>query len=101
MAEEEHAVETDLISAAVHVPAPLSTSQLVQAGRILTGSSRISTGARGPLSSILCQRLTKIRAEFSELSLPAVHENLNPEELQSVTGYAALKILEAIDVAFL
>ena len=99
MAEEEHAGVLGLIDAPSHVSTPLSSSQLLLAARILTGSSPESTNARGPLSSILSQRLTKTRAEYNELPFPTRHENLSTEQLQSATGYAALKILEAIDAA--
>jgi hypothetical protein len=92
MAEKELAVEVDLT--------PLPTSQLLLAARTLTGSSD-STAARGPLSSILSQRLTNARTEFSELPIPTGPENLSTEQLQCATGHAALKILEATDVALL
>lgn len=98
---EEHAVEIGHIDAPSSVYTPLPTSQLLLAARILTGSAPESTAARGPLSNILSQRLMKARAEFSELSLPTGYTDLNIEPLQSATGYAALKILEAINVALL
>ena len=104
MAKEEHAAEIDLVDPPPHVSTPHTTSQLSQlllAARVLTGSSPESTAARGPLSSILSQRLTRARAEFSELSFPPGYLDLSTELLQSVTGYAALKILEASDVALL
>jgi len=99
MAEEEHAVEIDLVDASSHVSTLHTTSQLLLAARVLTGSSPESTAERGPLSSILSQRLTKARAEFSELSILTEYKDLNTEQLQSATGYAALKLSEAIDVA--
>lgn len=101
MAEEEHAKEVDLIDAPPHPSTPLTTSQLLLAARILTGASPESTATRGPLSCILSQRLTKARAEFSALSFPQGYENLSTEQLQSATGYAALKIMEAIDAVLL
>jgi hypothetical protein len=101
MAEEKHNVDIDLMDAVSHVSAPLSTLQLLHAARVLTGFSPESTATRGPLSSILNQRLTKTKAEFSELSLPTTYENLSTEQLQSATGYTALKILEAIDITLL
>ena len=101
MAEEEHAKEDNLIVASPHASRPLTTSQLLLAARMLTGSSPESTAARGPISSVLSQRLTKARAEFGELVFPMGYENLSTEQLQSATGYAALKILEAVDTALL
>jgi hypothetical protein len=101
MAEEEHKREVDLIDAPPHASRPLTTSQLILAARMLIGSSPESTAARGPLSGILSQRLTEARAEFSELSFPTGYEILSIEQLQSATGYAALTILEAADVALL
>jgi hypothetical protein len=98
MAEEEH---VDLIDVPPHASTPLTTSRLLLAARTLTGSSPEPTAVRGPLSDILSQRLTKAKAEFSELSLPTGYENLSTEQLQSVTGYAALKILEAVGAALL
>ena len=101
MAEEEHAREIDLIDAPPHASRPHTTSQLLLVARVLIGSSPESPAARGPLSGILSQRLTKAKAEFSELSFPTGYENLSTEQLQSATGYAALKILEAVDSALL
>ena len=101
MAEAEHAAEIDLVDPPPNVSTPHTTSQLLQAARMLTGSSPESTAARGPLSSILSQRLTKARAEFGELSFPTGHTDLSTKQLESATGYAALEILEAIDVALL
>jgi len=101
MAEEEHAREVDLIDAPPHASRPPTTSQLLLVARMLIGSSPESNATRGPLSGILSQRLTEARAEFSELSFHTGYESLSTEQLQSATGYAALKILEAIDAALL
>lgn len=101
MAEEEHAREVDLMVSSPHASTPLTTSQLLLAARMLTGSSPESTAARGPISGVLSQRLTKARTEFDELTFPMGYENLSIEQLQSATGYAALKILEAVDAALL
>ena len=101
MAEEEHAREIDLIDAPPHASRLLTTSQLLLVARVLIGSSPESPAVRGPLSGILSQRLTKARAEFSELSFPMEFESLSTEQLQSATGHAALKILEAVDSALL
>ena len=101
MAEEDHAKEVNPIDAPYHASGPLTTSQLLLAARILTGLSPESTAARGPISDVLSQRLMKARAEFGQLSFPMGYENLSTEQLQSATGYAALKILEAVGAALL
>lgn len=100
-AGEDHSAEVDLVDSPPHMSTPHTTSQLLLAARMLTGSTPESTATRGPLSSILSQRLMEARAEFSELSFPTGYTDLSTKQLESATGYAALKILEAVDVTLL